>query len=117
MAARPLIDLEAINLRRADEMMANTALLKEEIAIPSDRGELHHSAKIDREQADEIRERTRPWTDSKGVVHAGEAIRAIAREYGIDPKTVRKIRDGQIWRSTGNEPVSPVSEVEEEVEA
>jgi DNA-binding NarL/FixJ family response regulator len=28
----------------------------------------------------------------------GEAVKAIARGYGVAPSTIRKIRDGKTWR-------------------
>ncbi len=113
--AHTLSLVETVAQRRQEEMMYDDReVLKAEIGVPLNCGEGHHSSKLDREQAEEIRERSRPWTDSKGVVHPAEPIRALAREYGIDAKSVRKIRDGLSWRSTGTEPISPVRAVEDD---
>lgn len=52
-------------------------------------GASHYAAKLTPDQVRDIRARTQ----------SGEGTVAVAREYGVRPWTVQKIRDGKTWRS------------------
>ena len=52
------------------------------------RGENHHASRLTERQVREIKAR----------LSAGEAVRAVAREFGVWENSVRQIRDGKTWR-------------------
>lgn len=51
----------------------------------------NHKSKLDPDKVFEIRNK----------ISGGEKIRAIAREYGVRPYTIRSIRDNRFWKGVG----------------
>jgi len=62
--------------------------------MPTLRGERHGRAKLTWRDVDEIRT----------ALADGESVMAMAEEFMVDRRTIRRLRDGETWTTREEEP-------------
>lgn len=86
--AHLFLGTKADNARDMDAKGRRRVSLHPENLGPPKRGAAHHAAKLTEERVREIRRRRA----------GGDAIRALAREYGVDRATIQAVVKRESWR-------------------